>query len=143
MPLLEQACSRSITLCDLEKLIGKLEFMALDVRVGRSYMYYTRRTLVAHQQQKESTPSTMPDSMYYIHLTADRKAEMHWWKSALADDVTCSIDLHLPWPISAVPIEPTSDASEWGCGAYCNGQYISLPWNDEIKLITDILSGKR
>jgi hypothetical protein len=143
MPLLDQACSRSISLCDLEKLIGKLEFMSLAVRVGRSYMYYTRRTLVLHLQRKESTVSTMPDSMYYIHLTADSKAEMRWWKSALADDVTCSIDLHLPWPISAVPIEPTSDASEWGCGAYCNGQYISVPWNDEIKLITDITSGKR
>jgi hypothetical protein len=143
MPLLDEACSRSISLSDLEKLIGKLEFMSLPVRMGRSRMYYTRRALYIGQQRKASTVSTMPDNMYYIHLTADSKAEMRWWKSSIVDDVTCSIDLHIPWPISVVPIEPTSDASEWGCGAYCNGEYISVSWNDEIKLITDIATGKR
>ena len=40
-------------------------------------------------------------------------------------------------------IQPTSDASEWGCGAYCDGEYISVERSDDIKHITDIESGKR
>jgi hypothetical protein len=81
--------------------------------------------------------------MYRVHMNADSKAEMRWWKSAMAADTTCSIDLHLPWQNNVALIEPTSDASEWGCGAYCDDEYVSLEWSDQVKHITDIESGKR
>jgi hypothetical protein len=95
MPLLDEAYGRSISLADLEKLIGKLEFVSLPIRMGRSYMYYTRRALYTAQQKKESIASSMPDTIYRVHLNADSKAEMRWWQSAITDDVTCSIDLHI------------------------------------------------
>ena len=40
---------------------------------------------------------------------------------------------YVKWTDPLGVLEPSSDASEWGCGAYFNGQYISLPWSDEIK----------
>jgi hypothetical protein len=141
MPLLDEACGRSITLADLEKLIGKLEFMSLPVRMGRSYMYHTRRALYIAQHKRESIASSMPTAMYRVHLNADSRAEMRWWQTALTDDITCSIDMHIPWPSTVVPIEPTSDASEWGCGAYCGDEYISVQWSDQVKQITGIASG--
>jgi hypothetical protein len=141
--LLDEACGRSISLADLEVLIGKLEFMTLPMRLGRSYMYRMRRALYVAQMQMKSIASSMPNTMYYVHLNAGSKAEMKWWKSAIIDECTSRIDLHIPWPITVEPIEPTSDASEWGFGAYCDGEYISIRWSDSVKQITDILSGKR
>ena len=143
MPLLLEACGRTTSLADLESLIGKLEFMATPIRLGRSHMYYSRKALYTAQQQKRYIASSIPDIMYKVHLNADAKAEMRWWCDAIATDVTCNMDLHLPWPVTVVPIEATSDASEWGCGAHCANEYISLEWSDAIKHITDIESGKR
>ena len=40
-------------------------------------------------------------------------------------------------------LEPTSDASEWGCGAVFQNEYISLPWSDEIKTITGLNTDSR
>ena len=51
--------------------------------------------------------------------------------------------LHIPWPSTVELIEPTSDASEWGCGAYCDSEYISVQWSDQVRQITDIATGKR
>ena len=141
--LLDEACGRSISLADLEVLIGKLEFMTLPMRLGRSYMYRMRRALYVAQMQMKSIASSMPNTMYYVHLSADCKAEMKWWTPSIIHDGTSSIDLHIPWPINVVPIEPTSDASKWGCGAYCDNEYISLHWSDDVKHITDVESGKR
>ena len=106
MPLLDEARGRTITLADLEKLIGKLEFMSVPIRTGRSHMYYMRRALYMAQHTKNSIASSMPYTMYHVHLNADGKAEVRWWQSAIADDVTCSIDLHIPWPSTVAPIEP-------------------------------------
>ena len=52
--LLDEACGRSISLADLEVLIGKLEFMTLPMRLGRSYMYRMRRALYVAQMQLKS-----------------------------------------------------------------------------------------
>ena len=145
MPLLDEACGRTISLANLERLIGKLEFMTLPIRLGRSYMYHMRRALYIAQRKKKSIVSSMADTMYSVHLNADSKSEMRWWKSAIADDTISSIGLHIPWHSNDTVglIQPTSDASEWGCGAYCDGEYISVEWSDDIKHITDIESGKR
>jgi hypothetical protein len=102
-----------------------------------------RRALYVAQMKLKAIAPSMPNTMYYVHLSADCKAEMKWWTPSIIHDGTSSIDLHIPWPINVVPIEPTSDASEWGCGAYCDNEYISLQWSDDVKHITDIESGKR
>src|ERR1700682_733072 len=54
MPLLDEACSRTISLADLEKLIGKREVLSFPMRMGRSYMYHTRRALYIAQHKRES-----------------------------------------------------------------------------------------
>jgi hypothetical protein len=125
-PLLDEALGRSITITQLEKLIGKLEFMSKAVRLGRSHVYYLRNDLHSAHTKNKSTRHPTPHSMYYVNLHADSKAEVRWWQSAITRDTSSSMMQELPWSSDIHPLCAYSDASEWGCGACCDGSYISV-----------------
>ena len=135
LPLLDTALGQSITIDDLEKLIGKLGFISLPVRLGQSYLFYTRRELYAALEKK---PSSTPTHRWHVHLRANSKNELRWWKAAVAADVTTPISLHIDWPSSAPIIEVWTDACEWGCGAIWGSSHLSLEWSQTIREITGI-----
>ena len=109
-------------------MIGKLQFNEKAVRKGRSYLYALRKQLVRAQKAKAQ-------SWHRIKFNSDGKRELKWWHQALQCESKVSLLHYVKWTDPLGMLEPTSDASEWGCGAYFNGEYISLPWSDEIKVI--------
>jgi hypothetical protein len=119
---------RKISVEALESLIGKLQFNEKAVRKGRSYLYALRKQLV--RAQKASA-----QSWHRIKFSSDAKHELKWWHNALQHDSKVSLLHYVKWSDPLGVLEPSSDASEWGCGAYFNGEYISLPWSDETKVI--------
>jgi hypothetical protein len=142
-PLLNEALGHSITITQLEKLIGKLEFMSKAVRLGRSHMYYLRNELHTAHAKNKSARQPMPDSMYYVNLHADSKAEVRWWQAAIERDTSSSMMCDLPWGQDIHPLHAYSDASEWGCGAYFDGSYISEAWSGEVIELTGINTDHR
>jgi hypothetical protein len=120
---------RKIAVDELESLIGKLQFNEKAVREGRSYLYALRRQLVRAQKAK-----ALP--WHRLKFSSDAKHELKWWRHALRHDSKVSLLHYVKWRDPRGVLEPSSDASEWGCGAYFDGEYISLPWTDEVKSIT-------
>ena len=104
----------------------KLQFNEKAVRKGRSYLYALRKQLV--KAQKADAPS-----WHRIKFSSDAKYELKWWHHALQHESKVSLLHYVKWSDPLGVLEPTSDASEWGCGAYFNGEYISLPWTDGVK----------
>ena len=137
LKLLENSMSnRKISVEDLESLIGKLQFNEKAVRKGRSYLYSLRQQLVKAQKAKAQ-------SWHRIKFSSDAKSEMKWWHHALQHDSKISLLHYVKWSDKLGVLEPTSDASEWGCGAYFNGEYISLPWTEEVKKIAVLGTRRR
>jgi hypothetical protein len=81
--------------------------------------------------------------MYYVNLHADSKAEVRWWQAAIERDTSSSMMCDLPWDNGIHTLRAYSDASEWGCGAYFDGSYISEPWSDEVNELTGINTNHR
>jgi hypothetical protein len=120
----------------LDSLIGKLQFNEKAVRKGRSYLYALRQQLVkAHKAKAES--------WHRIKFSSAAKHELAWWRKALQHDSKVSLLHYVKWSDPLGVLEPSSDASEWGCGAYFNGEYVSLPWTDEVKEITGLGTKRR
>lgn len=142
-PLLHEALGHSITITQLEKLIGKLEFMSRAVRLGRSHMYYLRRELYSAHKKKRAARRPLTDSRYYVNLHAGSKDEVRWWQAAIERDTSSSMMCDLPWSDHTQPLHAYSDASEWGCGAYCDGEYISEAWTREVMELTGISTDHR
>src|SRR6202048_65610 len=137
LKLLESSMSnRKIRIEDLESLIGKLQFNEKAVRKGRSYLYALRKQLVKAQKAKAQ-------SWHRIKFSSDAKHELKWWHHALQHDSKVSLLHYVKWSDPLGVLEPTSDASEWGCGAYFNSEYISLPWTDDVKQITGLGTRRR
>src|SRR3954447_10926132 len=109
--------SRKISVENLESLIGKLQFNEKAVRKGRSYLYALRKQLVRAQKAKAQ-------SWHRIKFSSDAKHELKWWHHALQCDSKVSLLHYVKWTDPLAVVEPSSDASEWGCGAYFNGEYI-------------------
>jgi hypothetical protein len=137
LALLEASMSKKKTSVeDLESLIGKLQFNEKAVRQGRSYLYALRQQLVKAQLGKA-------ESWHRIKLNSVAKHELTWWHKALQHDSKVSLLHYVKWTDPLGVLEPSSDASEWGCGAYFNGEYISLPWTDEVKRIAGLGTKRR
>jgi hypothetical protein len=122
---------RKISVEDLESLIGKLQFNEKAVRKGRSYLYALRQQLVRAQKADAQ-------SWHRIKFSSAAKQELKWWHHALQHDSKASLLHYVKWVDPLGVLEPTSDASEWGCGAFFHGEYVSLPWTDEVKEIAGL-----
>jgi hypothetical protein len=122
---------RRISVEDLESLIGKLQFNDKAVRKGRSYLYALRQQLVRAQK-------TDAQSWHRIKFTSAAKQELRWWHHVLLHDSKVSLLHYVKWTDPLGVLEPTSDASEWGCGAFFHREYISLPWTDDVKEIAGL-----
>jgi hypothetical protein len=137
LKLLESSMSnRKISVEELDSLIGKLQFNEKAVRKGRSYLYALRQQQVRAQKSKA-------ESWHRIKFSSAAKQELRWWHHALQHDSKVSLLHYVKWTDPLGVLEPTSDASEWGCGAYFNGEYISLPWTDEVKTIAGLGTRRR
>lgn len=71
---LQTAIGRSVSVEDLESLIGKLEFVSIPLRLGRSYLFYTRRELYAAQHRMLARAYTKSARALFVHLHANSKA---------------------------------------------------------------------
>jgi hypothetical protein len=128
--------SRKISVAELESLIGKLQFNEKAVRECRSYLYALRKQLVRAQKAKAQ-------AWHRIKFSSDAKYEMKWWHHALQHTSKVSLLHYVKWNDARGVLEPTSDASEWGCGAYFNAEYISLPWTEDVKEIAGLGTRRR
>lgn len=123
--------TRKVTMEWLEKLVGKLEFASKAIRLGRSYLYELRRV-----QFRQSLGDAQ--RWHKLKLSAGAKAELRWWQQAIAVDTRASIYCDLRWHDTCDVLHPSSDASEWGCGAYFDGKYISVEWSSTVKQLAGI-----
>jgi hypothetical protein len=128
--------NRKISVEELESLIGKLQFKEKAVRKGRSYLYALRQQLVRTQKAGAH-------SWHRIKFSSAAKHELKWWHRALQHASSVSLLHYVKWTDPLGVLEPTSDASEWGCGAFFEGEYISLPWSDEVKQIAGLATKRR
>jgi hypothetical protein len=127
---------RKISVEDLESLIGKLQFNEKAVRKGRSYLYNLRQQLIKAQKANAH-------SWHRIKFSSAAKQELKWWRNALQNDSKVSLLYYVKWTDPLGVLEPTSDASEWGCGAFFDAEYISLPWTDEVNAIAGLGTRRR
>jgi hypothetical protein len=109
----------------IQSLAGVLNFAAAVIRPGRLYCHEIYR----------ATRVSAGDRGKWITLSDAFRADVRWW-----------LDVGMDWPGVAVipPFEPLTpeaaqwytDASQWGYGAYFQGEFFYGEWSDEERSLS-------
>ena len=116
---------RSLTLLELQSLVGLLQHASKVVRPGRSFM----RRLHALLSLRGGTPRAQN---HFIRLNGAARADILWWSTFIREWNGVS----MMWAINcqAPEIQVVSDASgSWGCGAHWLPHWFYFEWTPCLK----------
>ena len=127
---LQRACNlvskwltkKSATKREILSLVGLLQHATKVVRCGRPFLSRMYATAAKIQQLD-----------YYTRLNKEFRSDLHWWNTFLVK----WNGLSLLRNTSATPIPDfciqTDASGSWGCGAFFDGEWLQLPWDDNWK----------
>ena len=110
---------KSCTRRELESFIGVLHHATKVIHAGRSFLRWAISLL-----------SIAKSRHHHIHLNAEFRADMAWWRVFAAHWNGAALVIHA----ESNEVVLTSDASgSWGCGAWYESKWFQLPWEGSFQ----------
>ena len=100
-------------------MVGLLQHAAKVIRCGRSFV-----------SRMYATAAKVQELEYFTRLNSDFRSDLSWWHSFLKVWNGVSLLRYTSPPMQYDHCIQTDASGSWGCGAFFEGEWLQLPWNE-------------